>query len=483
MMRMPLWIGIVLPLIVPALASSADAGTQERGRVVTLDEALSLADERNLDLKAAREGLKAAREASRQAWSRYLPQVSVGGNYTYHSSEASLAFPAGFLVRDVGFDVGPEFNPDFDEDEPIGPDNMPGFPTSYVVVPYEMIEAEVQRRHQLGGQLQVNQALVVPSLWPAIRAAYLGAEIAELGVENAREEILFAVAQIYYGAAGLREAVALQEEMVEVASEHVRHAELRVEQGSAPRVEVLRARIEYTKAQQDLVRTRNSYDGMLSSLAALLDVEPTFEVEEPAPLKPPADEFEDDGALLAGALDSRPDVLSARLSVDASEQSRRAVRNRYFPTVGLTGTYQLTNVEGFTGDRDSWFVGVGLSWNLFDGGLRESELREASARLAESRVRARATQARVEDEIRRAILDLESARANVVKAEQQASLARENVELVRTGFEAGVTTSLEMVDANAALRAAELARINEKLNEELALLTMLRATGRFFDGY
>ena len=458
-------------------ALEEDAEVEKVGPILTLEEAFRIADERNPDLQAARHGLRAAREGSRQAWAGYLPQVSAGASYTYNSTEASIAFPAGFWVRDILVvpDEAPEFNPDFDIDEPIGPDNMPGFPTSLIVVPADFIEAEVQRRHQLGGQLQFSQALIAPPLWPAIRAAYIGEEVAELSVENARKEILFAVAQIYYGAVGLREATELQERMLEVVLAHERDAELRVEQGTAPRVALLRARIERTQAEQDLVRTRNSYRGVLSSLATLLDRDPDFEVERP----PSPDPIEEDEDLAGSALELREDVRAARVAVDLSEEMRKVVRNRYLPAIGLTATYQRSNVRGFTDEYGSWVAGVGLSWNLFDGGLRESELQEAEARISERRAQASSAAARARDEIRRAKLELESAQANLVTAREQALLGSENVELLQQAFEAGVATSLEMVDANAALRAAELARINEQLNAELAALALARAAGIF----
>jgi outer membrane protein, multidrug efflux system len=468
-----LGVALFLPSVAPALPETAPP----QRKVLSLLEALAAADENNLDLQAARLRLMAAREGSRQAWAGYLPQVSAGGSYNYNSNEASILLPSPIgIVRDIIIipDEVPPFNPDFDPDQPISEDNMPGLPTSLIAVPAGMFEVEVQRRHQLGGQVQLRQALFAPMLWPAINAAYVGEEIAELSVENARREILFAVAQIYYGSVGLREAVDLQHRMLEVMTAHERDAELRVQQGIAPRLVLLRAQIERTKAEQDLIRTRNAYESTLSSLATILDMEPGFDVSRP----PPPDELGETD-LAASALSNRPEVRIASKSVELSEQMRRMVQARYLPMVGLTVTYQASNVRGFSEEYGQWIAGLGLSWNIFDGGLRESELREAGLRLAESRVQERAARARALDEIRRAELALESARSNLLKAEEQALLASENAELVRRAYEAGVATSLEMVDANAALRGAELARINEQLNAELAALALARAAGLF----
>jgi len=72
------------------------------------------------------------------------------------------------------------------------------------MVPSSLIEATIQPLNQLGAQAQLSQAIIAPALWPAIRAAYLGEEVAKLNVENARREVLFGAAQLYYGAAALK---------------------------------------------------------------------------------------------------------------------------------------------------------------------------------------------------------------------------------------------------------------------------------------
>ena len=76
----------------PSLAPPPPAA-QPAGEVITLEQALKLAGERNLDLKAAQARLRQADELSVQAWSGYLPQVVASGTYTRNQPEATL--PAG----------------------------------------------------------------------------------------------------------------------------------------------------------------------------------------------------------------------------------------------------------------------------------------------------------------------------------------------------------------------------------------------------
>src|SRR5690606_24229408 len=124
-------------------------------------------------------------------------------------------------------------------------------------------------------------------LWPAISNAALAVEVTELNLENARREILFATAQLYYGAVSLREAVAVQTRLLEVSSAHVKDAQARVEHGTAPKIVLLRARIEEARAKQDVKRSELGYASARSALATLLNRTPDFEVTRPsAPVTP-----------------------------------------------------------------------------------------------------------------------------------------------------------------------------------------------------
>lgn len=151
----------------------------------------------------------------------------------------------------------------------------------------------------------------------------------------------------------------------------------------------------------------------------------------------------------------------------------------YAPTIGAFARMNLSNAGGFTGETTTYMAGAQLSWNIFDGLVREANLRESALRIIENRHAAEGLQLKVREEISRAMLDLESTRANLTKAREQVKLARESATIVNAAYEAGAATYLEIVDANAALTQAELNAISEELNAQLAVLKVSRAAGLF----
>jgi len=83
------------------------------------------------------------------------------------------------------------------------------------------------------------------------------------------------------------------------------------------------------------------------------------------------------------------------------------------------------------------------------------------------------------EQVHTALLQLESARANRAKADDQVRLARENLALIRINTEAGAATYLEQEDAISALDQAELLLIQETLNAQLGVLAVENAAGQF----
>lgn len=405
--------------------------------VLTLEDALIRARKENLDLKAAQARLNQADVASRRAWAGYLPSVSVSAAIIRNSDAAII--PAG----------------------PVSP------------VPV-VIQPLVQRQLQL----EARQALIAPQLWAGIQAAYKAERVAELNVEQARREILFGVAQAYYGASAQEQAVRVQERLVELNQARAKDTRVRFEAGTVTRVALLRAEQDLARAEQDLIRAKNAAASAKLVLATLLAFEePDFELAPPP--EPQVDPKTDTGALLERSLEQRADVAAARESVELARINKRGVWLSYLPTLGVSGTYRAVNAAGFIGQPTTWAITFGASWTLWDGGLREANLSEASARIAESEANARKSELTAREEVRRAQLDLESALANRLKAEQTVELAREAQRLTDVSFKAGVATYLEVADANTALTGAEIGLVAERLQASVATLRLLRSVGAF----
>jgi outer membrane protein TolC len=409
-------------------------------QTLTLEDALKRADEVNLDLKAAQARVTQAKANVWKAWSGHLLQIGAAGSYTFNDAKVSLPL----LIPAAGGN-------------------------------FVTMEAVIQPWNQLGAQVQATQVLVAPQLWFAIQSAYRAEDAVVYSVENARREVLFGVAQAYYAVASLKRLVDVSQQLYEIAERQSKDAGIRYKAGTVAKVAKLRADMDFARADQDLLRSRNSYQSAKLSLAILLDRQPDFEVVEPPEPALPADV----SGLESGALDNRPDVKAARMMEAVYTSQRRVAAMRYLPIIAAFGRFTYADPPGLTGQKEATAAGLTFTWTILDGGLREAELRETSARIAEAEANRRNLENRAQAEVRLALLDLESARANATKAKEQRDLAVENQRLVDVSFKAGAATAVEQADATAGLRNAEIQLATETLQAQLAAVRVMKAAGTF----
>lgn len=443
------------PTPAQAAATAADDMTAS-GPQLTLDEAVKQVRENNYDLKAARARLLASDQTSRKAWAGYLPQATVQGTYQHNSTTAKLAFPD----FSAGFSVAPDGS----------------------LVPNKVMSIDIQQADQFSGQATVTQALLAAPLIPAIRNAYTAEEIAKLSTEQVQRELLFGAAQAFYGAVGLKEAVAISREQLDLVKEHLRTAEAAFKAGTVPQLAVLRARIDVSRAEQDLNRSLNGYAAAKGALAVLMgrdDID--FEV---ASLPPGAvsgaqkvSEMPTYQLMLDQAYQVRPDVKIADLNLELNQRSKTGVWAQFLPTIGAAYNWRWSDVKGFTGSNNSWTFMITASWNLFDGGLRYAQLREAEANILQAKANIESTRNKITQEIRQARLDIESAQANLSKSMEQVRLARANWQATEKAFNVGAASSVDVTDAVTALRTAEIAKLTEAVNLKVAEVKLQKAIG------
>jgi outer membrane protein TolC len=438
------------PASPPAEPQPQQAAPQQQPLdVITLDDALRAAAERSLDIQILRAQLDQAEEISWKAWSGYLPRATVTGAWQWQQ-EITAPIQA--------------FWP------PGTPPPPPGYPTTVTFQPDEV------RQYQVEG----TQTILSPSLFYGIRQANAAERAATLNIGNGRRALLFGVASAYYGAASLKQALAASERLLEIAQRQEKDARVRFQAGTIAKVGLLRAEIDRARAEQDLKRARNAFQSAKLALATLLARDAEFDVAEPPPPALPDDPGAD--ALVKVALERRLDVQAARAQLDAARSGRKAAVGRYFPNVGAFGRYQGASAAGAFGGDENWAAGFALQWQILDGGLRESDLRESGAKVAQAEAAARRAELVARQEVLQALLDLDSARANAAKAREQRDLAAENLRLVDVSYRAGAATAVELADATAVLRNAEIGATTEGLNAQLAALRVLQAAGELEPG-
>ena len=454
---------LVLAQATPAPVEPPAPSPAPRKKILSLREAIDSARTQNLDVKQLDAKVQAARQLAWKAWSSYLPQITAGVQIARNQYEVSFALPSGYWVRDMGTQQGPA-----------GGGAVPGDPTNFIVYPSSVTDSTVVPMVQTNGQVKLNQAILAPQAIVLIQNAFKAERTIDYTIQQTRRDILFGVAQLYYGVASLQELSAVQERQVILTKERERDSRVRFEAGTGTKVGLLRAEIDRAQAEEDLKRSQIDFQRARLALATALDRNDDFDIVIPtAPQQPTGSNLEQQ------ALDLRPDVKAAAEALDLAQGERTRIYMQYLPSIGAFGAYNYASTSTFNPNAFSWQVGLGLTWTILDGGLREASIREQTARIAEADAFKRLVELKAVNRVKEAQLDVQGAVANRAKARERTGLAQENARLVDVAYKAGAATYLESTDSLQTLRQAEVGLVAESLNVDLATLKLLNAVGAF----
>ena len=416
----------------PLPAAPVDASVE--GPPLTLAEALQTVREQSPDLAVVHERVEQAQNNVRRAWSTLKPTLTGNASWAYNS------------VAGYGYENGQVFN--------------------------------------AGNTSKAASAVLAWNIFnfralPALQSAYQQVQVSRLTEVEQRRALLVSAASTYYSGLSLRALARVAVRQAKTTHDHAREADIRYGAGFIPLSAALRARIDALRTDQEVRRAQFAYVAAKSQLAALLDRHDTaFELEEtPQPPEEVRGAFRD---LLERALRERPELAAARANEEIAARLETDAWAQFLPSVALQGAARYNDPSTtFSGERGTWSVAVALTLPIYDGGFRYVALKDASSQIRQTRAQTRSERARVEDEVRRAQLDLDSARALRDEADQALLVARENERLVRTQFSAGTATQVEVSDAEAALFQSESNALQQRLAVQLSSLRLAQAVGAF----
>jgi outer membrane protein TolC len=246
--------------------------------------------------------------------------------------------------------------------------------------------------------------------------------------------------------------------------------------GVAAGIDVLRSQVQMQTQQQRVVAAQNQFEQQKMTLARTIGmpVAQEFQLADTVPYAPLASLNLEEA--LAHAYKVRPEFLAAESRVRSAELAVKAAKGEALPTVDVSGQ---TGFIGLTpGSAENTFaISAGLHIPIFQGGRVKADVDQAAALLRQERFQLENLRARVEYEIRSALLDVKASDDQVAVANQQIGLAAEQLKEAQDRYKAGVSGSLEVVQAQEAVAGANENHIQALYQNNVAKLSLVRALG------
>ena len=403
------------------------------GEEISLKKAMKVVEQRNLSFLATQFEIKKAKADFKGIWGSLLPNASASMSYTYWDHEDSTL-----------------------------QNNIP---------------IVSKKQNDLDAGISIGIPIINAQLWTAVGVGSKSVDVAKLSVETYRQGLLLTVAEVYLNALSAKAMIEVKKNQVESLQQHLKIAQYRHVNGTAKRLEVVRAETELLVAKENLIKAVYLYNSTRDILANLLATDTL----------PTPKEMGDFGKVPKIADESTKHDVSQRADIRLGksmlELTKKSLTNSYMQFIpAISGawqfSYQISDAPVLQGtDKSRWFIGLTLSMPIFDYTIY-SDIQSSRSSYNKSKLE-------LEDRKRTASLNIRAATRSYKESytllnssKRKASLSREALVLAETAYRSGTGTYLGLIDAQRTAMTSEIDYSSKQYSCWLSWMNLQYESGR-----
>jgi outer membrane protein TolC len=404
---------------------------------ISILDAIDRGIRHNLGLLLSQEQTQVARAQYRRSLSSLLPNISGRANDTVEQINLAafgIPLPAGL--------------------------------SSPVIGPFSVIDARAA----------MSETFLDFSALNRLRQSAENEKTAKFTLQDARELVVLVVGNQYLLTVAATSRLDAARAQLNTAKTIFEQAQDLKRAGVSAGIDVLRAQVQMQTQQQRVLSAQNQFEQQKLVLARIigLPVSQQFRLTDTVPYAPlPEINFEE---ALARAYQQRPEYLAALSRVRASELALKASRAERLPTAQLNGDFGVLGKTPASAEN-TYALSAGIKIPIFQGGRTQADIAQSESELRQSRLQLDDIHNRVEQEVRASMLDVQTSNQQVAVAQQSINLATEELKQAQDRFRAGVSGSLDVVQAQEAVATANETYIQALYANNVAKLTLARALG------
>jgi len=440
LLAVPMVLSAQNPVPSPALNPAPDVA---QGRLISLDEAIRLAQQNSPAAIQARGNLRTRALAVRSAYAAFLPTINT-------SAGLSKQF----------FADGPQ---------------------------------------QWGHNNSISSSLTIfdPLRYYDVGEAKRNVDLAEAAEIQGLYSIALQVKQQFFNALNARESEAAALSALEVANQSYRAATARVRAGSATTSDSLRALITVGNRRIELLSAQNSLRQANVALSRLVGTD--FAVQaDPSDTLDLTDAVIDSAALVV-MVQRGPALEQERARVELARYTVKSARTRYWPRLSSINISRQGNGVGFYGFDDNKFdrppstenprgvdaysyntscCQLSVSMTLWDNFAREDQFVSAKINAENAQANLRDQQLGQQQLLAQQIGTLRTTEAQMQVQRLSLAAAEEDLRIIQLRYELGAATQLEVTTSQDALNRARVSLIDTRYRYRLAKANIESLIGR-----
>ncbi len=431
-------------VLAAGLLTSASA--QDPGQPLTLQEAVNLALARNPEVLIAQEQLEELKGKIKEVRSGAFPQLSADG-YGLRMRDPSI-------LNSSSFDKVPQ-----------------EFKDALVPVPANLFDL---------GFVVKQPVFTAGKVRTAIRLAEETQREKIAALEAVRQRVAFKVFQAFHDLLLAEENLAVVRETGEQRKKHLEQARIRLSNGVATEVDVLRSEVNFANTEPELIRALNRVKIARSALNNLIVVN----LEAPTQIAGRLDYHPwaapDLAQLQDRAMESRPEIMVARRQLQEARYMLSLANAENKLSVDMEGRWGYSVREPknfFSNEFSRWNLTFSFRLPFYDSGRKAGLVSQALSRARAAEHGLAQLENNVRLEIKSAYEDMQSSVKAIGAARLNVTQAEKVLTMMQANYKYGAATTLDVVDSQAALTTARNAQIGATYDFEMAKARLRLAAG------
>lgn len=414
--------------------------------VVDVNKAVQMALRNNEQILIAANEVDAANARIREAWADAMPKIMFNSLYTRNIKQPVFFFPDPRTGQQRAFRIGSR--------------------NAYVFT------------------LTVEQTLYqAGKVAKGIRAAKLFKKFNSEGFRAVKSEVIFSVKKAFYTVLLNQQLLEINRQSLEQQYQHLVNTRKLFQQGQVSELDTLRAWVDYTNLQPQVIRAENNLRISKNELKKLMGLK----LHQPIQLQGTLDFEPTDGLaleqILNEAMNQRPELKQLEFQASMLKENVGITRADLLPKLFFSGTYQnIAQSDRFDfGDQglQSTISGsVRLEIPIFNGMRTYAKIQQAQIDYQNTLYQIEQFRDNLKIEIDSILSRLKEAEKRVMAQQQAIKQAERALFMAERRYNEGVGTQLELGDAILALNVTKTNYVQAVYDHEIAMAELEKAIGR-----
>lgn len=289
------------------------------------------------------------------------------------------------------------------------------------------------------------------------------------------EDLKYALGNLYFEILKLEKLKKAFEFSIKQRKVHKEMAENFFKAGIFPKIDLLKMEVELKRAEENLIILNNKIEIYYEILKNLMGFEENVKIN----LK----EEEIFWDLNFKIEDALKEANSRRIEFKEIEENKKLIeekigylKGRGLPEIYLSSDYFFSSGKDFSFE-ENWAVSLKLKFPIFEGGILKFEIKKEEIELEKIKEEERGLKIQVEREVKEAILNFENSKKRIEVLKEALEEAKENLRLETILFEAGESTSKDLIDAENFYLQTETALQSAIFDKNISILNLYKVMG------